>query len=228
MGFTAAFSGRIFFLLWMIPLTVVLSPSPAKAAEPIHDVIAKLQARYEAIAELQADFNQVTEFKGFSKKVMSSGKFYLKKEKLRWDYLEPSRQQIFVEEDEVLFYVPEHQQVIKTRLSTELDSQVPVRLLAGSSHLERDFNIDWVDAQQHKDADGTYRLSLVPKTPTAEFAEIRIAVDPNDMLIRKIFLQEPRGNRSTFEFSNIKINRGLKDQVFQFAVPEGVVVVEQP
>ena len=215
-------------LLCGLFLTGGLIEYPAQAIGKLEEVITRLQTRYEGIEDLQADFTQVTQFKGFTQTLTSRGRFFLKKGKLRWDYLEPSQQQIFVEGDNVLFYVPEHRQVIKTHLGVELDSQVPVRLLAGSGHLDRDFNIRWRDEAKQQGPDGAYLLTLISKTPTPDFAEIQIEVAPKDFLIRKISLQEPGGNGSTFEFSQIKINHGLKDRLFTFAIPEGVVVVEQP
>ena len=202
--------------------------SQVLAEEDLQGVITKLQTRYEGLQDLEADFTQVTQFKGFSKTLTSKGHLYLKKGKLRWDYFEPSKQQIFVEEDQVLFYVPEHQQVIKTRLSIELDSQVPIRLLAGTGHLDRDFHIQWRDETKPRGTDGAYRLALAPKTPATDFTEIQIEVGSQDFLIQKIILQESGGNSSTFEFSGIKSNHGLKDRLFNFDLPKGVVVVEQP
>lgn len=215
-------------LLCGLFLTGGLPDPQAQAGEGLEKVIAKLQARYEGIADLEADFTQVTSFKGFSKTLTSKGKFYLKKGRLRWDYLEPNKQQIFVEGNKVLLYIPEHQQVIKSRLSAEMDSQVPVHLLAGSSHLERDFNIRWRDETQHQDKEGAYLLTLISKTPTPDFTQIQIEVDPTDFLIHKISLQESEGNGSSFEFSRPKINHGLKEHLFTFTIPEGIEVVEQP
>lgn len=200
----------------------------ARAEEDLTGIVTQLQSRYEGLGDLEADFAQNTQFKGFSTTLRSKGKFYLKQGKLRWDYLEPSKQQIFVNGDQVLFYVPEHQQVIKTRLSVELDSQVPVRLLAGTGQLDKDFNIRWQDETKPRTAGGAYLLSLTPKTPATDFTEIIIEVDPKDFMILKITLQEPGGNTSTFQFAGIKTNRGVKDRLFNFDIPKGVVVVEQP
>jgi len=219
---------RITVLLAGVLLMGGLTGLQTQAEENLQGVITKLQARYEGLQDLESDFTQVTQFKGFSTTLTSKGRTYLKKGKLRWDYLEPSKQQIFVDGDQVLFYVPEHQQVIKTRLSIELDSQVPVRLLAGTGHLDRDFNVRWRDETKHRGMDGAYLLSLTPKTPATDFTEIQMEVNPQDFLIQKIILQEPGGNHSTFEFSGIKSNHGLKDRLFNFDIPKGVVVVEQP
>lgn len=209
-------------------LAGIFSASQSQATEDLQGVITKLQARYESLQDLESDFTQVTQFKGFSTTLTSKGKFYLKKGRLRWDYFEPSKQQIFVDGDKVLFYVPEHQQVIKTRLSVELDSQVPVRLLAGTGSLDKEFNIRWRDETKQRGPDGAYLLILSPKTPATDFTEIHMVVDPKDFLIQKVILQEPGGNSSTFEFSGIKSNHGIKDRFFNFDIPKGVVVVEQP
>jgi outer membrane lipoprotein carrier protein len=209
-------------------LFVVPSTSRPQTAEGLEGVITKIQARYESLQDLESDFTQITQFKGFSTTLTSKGKFYLKKGRVRWDYREPSKQQIFVDGDQVLFYVPEHQQVIKTRLSVELDSQVPVRLLAGSGNLAKEFNIRWKDETKQRGTDGAYLLILSPKTPAADFTEIHVEVDPDDFLIQKVILQEPKGNSSTFEFSGVKSNHGIKDRLFSFDIPKGVVIVEQP
>jgi chaperone LolA len=220
--------GVLRFMALLVCLAGMFIAVESPASEDLEGVIAKLQARYEGLQDLESEFTQVTQFKGFSTALTSKGRFYLKKGNLRWDYLQPSKQQIFVDGDKVLFYVPEHQQVIKTRLSVELDSQVPVRLLAGSGNLDKDFNIRWRDETKQRGSDGAYLLTLSPKTPATDFTEIQVEVDPKDFLIQKITLQEPGGNSSTFEFSGIKSNHGLKDRIFSFDIPKGVVVVEQP
>jgi chaperone LolA len=204
------------------------SANRSLTVEDLKAVVTKLQDRYENLQDLEAEFSQTTEFAGFNTTMTSKGRLFLKKGKLRWDYLEPSKQQIFVVDDQVLFYVPEHQQVIKTRLSKQLDSQVPVRLLAGTGHLETDFNIRWKDESSPQDETGAYRMLLTPKSESPEFKQIQLNVDPKSYLILHIALEEPGGNRSRFEFTKTRINRGLKDQLFEFTVPKGVVVVEQP
>lgn len=203
-------------------------PDALAGDELLDRVIGSLQQRYETIQDLESDFTQLTRFKGFSTTIRSKGRMYLKKGRFRWDYLEPEGEQIFMRGDQVLLYVPEHQQVIKSRMDTQTYSQVPVRLLAGSAHISQDFVIQWKDEQNHKTPDGDYSLMLRPKSPASGFTQIEMEVDSNENVIRRIRLAEPGGNSSDIRFQNTRINRGLKDRIFEFKIPEGVVVVEQP
>ena len=185
-------------------------------------VLASLQARYEQTRDLKADFSQLTSFQGFTTLTTSKGRFALKRPgQFRWDYTEPHQQQIIVSGATVLYYIPEHRQVIKTMLSREADTQVPIRLLAGAARLDRDFEIRPLDA-----AGSPYRLHLLPRNRSA--MQFEVAVDPATFYITEITLRAETGATSTFRFTRLQPNRGLADALFSFAVPEGVELIELP
>src|SRR5512139_235309 len=84
-----------------------------KAMQEVREVVKRLQARYEKTKDLQADFTQKTTIEGFERSMNSSGKVYIKKPgRLRWNYLDPSTEDIYVQGDDVKVYVPEHKQVL--------------------------------------------------------------------------------------------------------------------
>lgn len=228
-----SFPRYVLFLSTLILAAGGPASAPAAPELKLDDVISKFQARYQAVEDLETDFIQVTNYEGFDTAATFEGKVFLKKGRLRWDYHVPKRQQIFVEGDRVLLYVPEHQQVIKSNLSPEMDARVPVRLLAGSADLKKEFEIRWAPgAAQQEDIQPEerplYALALTPRTQTQGLERVQIKLDAQDFLIHEIVLEEPGGNVSTFTFSGIRVNRGLKDALFDFEVPKGVVVVEQP
>ena len=89
-----------------------------KTLQEVHEIVKKIQARYEKTKDLQADFTQKTKIEGFTTPVVSSGRVYIKKPgRLRWDYVEPSAQEIYVNKDDVRMYVPEHKQVLVGKLT---------------------------------------------------------------------------------------------------------------
>jgi outer membrane lipoprotein carrier protein len=210
--------------LFAVVLFFFSSPSSADPLkEPLSEVVQKTQEAYEKVRDIEADFTQRVVFKDFDTPFTSEGQVYLKRGKMRWDYREPSKQQIFVEDEKVLYYVPEHRQVIKSNLASEADSQVPIGLLAGTARLSQDFDISF------EESDGSaYHLKLIPKDRNMRTVKIQIEVSPASHLIQKITLHEVNGNRSVFNFSGLKVNQGLKDDVFSFIVPKGVEVVEAP
>ena len=224
-----------FFLL---PILVLAGGMGAWGAEEgkkggeFREVVEKLQTRYEQTKDLQADFKQTTKIEGFATPIASSGKVYIKKPgRLRWDYLDPNAEEIYVNGNEVKMYVPEHKQVLVGKLSQMAASQAPVELLQGVAKLEEQFDIDPAGSGERGDG-GVPRLTLLPKSGGSEsvrtVAKIVLDLNPKSYYIQKVAIHEISGNVATFQFHNIKPNSGLKGALFEFTVPPGVEVVKAP
>ncbi|MGE0473699.1 MAG: outer membrane lipoprotein carrier protein LolA [Nitrospirales bacterium] len=194
-------------------------------------LVEKVEAQYAQTKDLQADFTQETRFEGFETGFSSSGKLYLKKPGLlRWDYLEPSKEQIYVDGDQVMMYVPDHQQVVKGNLTQLAASKGPLALLQDVGTLSQQFTI--IDSSPEDRGDGTVPvLTLVPK-PNGEgpptLKKIVLKLTPDSFLIQEITLFETSGNVSRVAFDHIQVNQGVSAQMLQFSVPSDVVVVEMP
>ncbi len=216
----------IFLLALIGERATGLEGTPQIADLRLQEVVGGLEERYRTTRDLQANFTQVTSFAGFQKKVTSQGKVYLRLQegRMRWDYTDPGRQQIFVKGEEVLYYVPEHRQVIRSRLSKQTDSQLPLRLLSGAGRLSQDFEVRWAEAAGEEPV----RLDLTPRQRQGGVEKITLGLNPNDFLIRSIVLQEEGGNRTVFTFSNLRVNRGIALKMFVFKAPQGVEMIEAP
>ena len=69
----------------------------SKEQKEVLEVVKKLQGRYEQTKDLQADFQQTTRIEGFATPLTSSGRFLIKKPGLlRWDYRDPTVEEIYV------------------------------------------------------------------------------------------------------------------------------------
>jgi outer membrane lipoprotein carrier protein len=210
----------LFFAALLLPSQDLLAEA---VKESQTEVVQKIESAYDKLQDIEAGFTQKILFKDFATPFISKGAVYLKPGKMRWDYREPTHQQIFVDGEKVLYYVPEHQQVVKSNLALEADSHVPIHLLSGTTRLSKDFDIALQEEEKEM-----RRLELVPKDPNMKTVKIEIEVSAPSYLIQKVTLHESNGNRSVFDFSDMRVNRGLKDSVFTFAIPKGVEVVEQP
>ncbi len=204
-----------------------------KALKEVQEVVKKVQARYEKTRDLQADFKQSTKIEGFATPIASSGRVYIKKPgRLRWDYLDPNVEEIYVKKDEVMMYVPEHQQVLVGKLTQMAASQAPLQLLQGVAQLEEEFQVEPTPGGK-RGAGGVPLVTLLPKQ-TAESEPVRtlnwivLEVQPKTFFIKTVSIHEISGNVSTFEFTNLKPNQGLKNDLFEFTVPAGVEVVKAP
>ena len=203
-----------------------------KATQEIKAVVKKIQARYEQTKDLQADFAQKTKVEGFATPITSSGHLFLKRPgRLRWDYVEPSREEIYVNQDDVKMYVPEHSQVLIGKLTQMAASQAPLQLLQGIGKIDEEF--DLAPAPSHaRGAGGLPLVVLIPKAKDQQaarpFQQTVLEADPKTHYIKSLTLHELSGNVATFEFSSVKPNAGLQDGLFEFTAPAGTEVVRAP
>ncbi|MBI3596964.1 MAG: outer membrane lipoprotein carrier protein LolA [Nitrospirae bacterium] len=192
------------------------------------EVVQKIQAAYEHTTDWKAEFEQVTQIEGFDSPITSRGTLYIKKpDKLRWDYLEPNRHQILVNEQKIWIYTPEQKQVIVSPFAEISDSQLPLHLLSGVGRLDRDFTVQWTDPARPRPQDPP-SLTLIPKDPNTGLTKLLMDVDPVTYFITRLTLFEANGNQSRFQFARIRNDTGLKDRFFVFTPPKDVVVVESP
>lgn len=211
-----------------------LAPFPVEGgddlAKRIQDLVSRVDARYAETQDFQADFIQETRIEGFETPLISSGHLYIKKPgRLRWDYVEPSVEQIYVNGDQVEMYVPEHNQILKGNLTMMVATKAPLRLLQGVGKLTEQFEVSATGSGERGDG-GLPLLTLIPKgqSPAGGSPITRIVseIQPQTYFIQTVSLHETSGNVSTFRFTNLKANTGLDDRVFDLVPPEGVVIVE--
>jgi outer membrane lipoprotein carrier protein len=207
-------------------------PSNEKALQEVREVVKQLKARYEKMNDMQADFSQKTKIEGFERPVTSAGKVYIKKPgRLRWDYLDPAVEQIYVNQDDVKVYVPEHKQVLVGKLTQMAASKAPLELLQGAAKLDESFEIEPTTGKD-PGVGGMPLITLIPKAKERESAQnlqrIVVEVFPKTYFIRTVSLHEVSGNVAVFEFSNLKPNLGLGNEVFDFKTPADVEVVRAP
>ncbi|HEX3204373.1 MAG TPA: outer membrane lipoprotein carrier protein LolA [Nitrospiraceae bacterium] len=203
-----------------------------KEQKQVLEVVKKLQARYEQTKDLLADFQQTTRIEGFATPLNSSGRMYIKKPGLlRWDYREPDVEEIYVNRNDVMMYVPEHKQVLVGKLTQMAASQAPLQLLQGVAKLDEEFDIEPSRGGERGEG-GLPLVMLTPKAadadPTRTLTKIVVEVQPKTHYIKSVTIHEVSGNISTFRFTNLKPNSGLQTSVFEFKVPPGVEVVKAP
>ncbi|HEY7128560.1 MAG TPA: outer membrane lipoprotein carrier protein LolA [Nitrospira sp.] len=203
-----------------------------QARKEVRDVMKRLQARYEKTKDLQADFTQKTTIEGFERPMTSSGKVYIKKPgRLRWNYLDPSTEDIYVDRDDVKVYVPEHKQVLVGKLTHMAASRAPLELLQGAAKLDASFDAEPTPGKS-RGVGGIRLVTLVPKSREGEvhgaMQKIVVEVFPKTYFIRSLSLYEISGNVSNFEFSSLQSNIGLDDDLFVPKFPPDVEVVKAP
>jgi len=66
---------------------------------------------------------------------------------------------------------------------------------------------------------------MKPKRKT-DLKDLMMEVEPGTYHIRRLALTYEDGSRSDFVFSNIRVNTGLRESLFEFKPPPGIPVLE--
>lgn len=205
-------------LLIKLVLILLLIPS-LLSAEPLQKTLQTLHETVAKINNITADFSQSVTFEGFDTTADSKGKVYFKKDKMRWDYSAPTKQQIFVEGETLLHYTPENQQVLQSVLGKQ--TGLPIDLFISIEKIEALFHI----TQGKKNT-----LILKPKEKGSQVADMFVTLAPllkvKGLFIKEILIREENGNQSKFQFTNFQVDKSLSEHFFSFKVPDGVEVID--
>ena len=206
--------------LFLLLCLVMALPSIGHSNVSTEEVMDKLQSRYHDVNDITIDFTQKSSVEGFGEKVFE-GKLYIKKPKMmRWDYLKPVKQNIFITGEKVLLYMPGQRQAIVQNVSDHTDAEPAMGLL---SNIEK-----WVDMFSIKGEDETgdsFRVELRPKTMLL-VEKVLVDINKETFNISSMTLFEKSGNKVSFSFSKTKINSGLEDSLFDFKIPKGTEMLE--
>jgi len=231
-------------------------PDFSMAAEiELNDVINALETPFksqteisERIHDFRADFLQKSHIASIGRTQHGQGTVSFKfvtspahessLAKFRWQYREPSIQEIISDGQTLWVYLPENRQVIESDI-TKIDAQQgenPVTFLSGLGNLSQDFSINWGFPRIVES--GGYRLLLEPRRKSQFIQQITVIVSEvavNSWLeqrktgeifpILTTLVTDPSGNRTEIEFRDVQVNQELADQSFSFERPEGVELV---
>src|SRR6266576_2869166 len=209
-------------LILTLLVTAVAVPA---AAQSLDDVVREIEAVYGRMTDLRADFTQTSFNKSLNQTIPAAGTVYLKKGgKLRWEYAEPTPQQIVSDGKTIWIYTPQLNQV-NTGPAPEALAGPAGSFLSGLGKLREHFNVRLLNPAQPKDAEGNVVLDLSPKQPLPTLNRLILSLDPNGWQVRKAVVYDQFENTVTMKFSKLAINSGLEDKLFAFVPPKGTATV---
>jgi outer membrane lipoprotein carrier protein len=199
------------------------------AARPAAGAVAQqVQARYQTIKDFTADFSHTYEGGVLRKRTTERGNVLIKKPgRMRWNYSQPE-QKVFVSDGlKIYAYVPADRQVTVSSMPADDKASTPILFLVGKGDLVRDFNVSFAEpvAGVTFPADA-YALKLTPRTKVPEYEWLILVVDKSHKL-QMLVARDSQSGTSTFTFTNLKENVGLKDSQFNFSIPRGADVITQ-
>ncbi len=209
-------------LLLALLVTAVAVPA---AAQSLDEVVREIEAVYGRMTDLRADFTQTAFNKSLNQTIPAKGTVYLKKGgKLRWEYTEPTPQEIVSDGKKLWVYTPTLNQANVADAPEALAGPAG-SFLAGLGRLRTEFQVRFLNPAQPKDTEGNWALDLPPKQPLPTMTRLILSMDPKSWEIRKAVVHDQFENTVTMRFSKMVVNIGLPERTFTFVAPKGVVIV---
>lgn len=211
---------------------LVLGAGPARAQAPtagptpsLEQVIKNIEAAYGRMNDLKAEFSQTAFNKSLNQSIPAQGTVYLKKGgKLRWEFADPTPQQIVSDGTTVWIYTPALSQV-NVGPAPEALAGPAGSFLAGLGRVREHFNVRFLNPAAPRDRDGNIVVDLVPKATLPTMSRLVLSFDPRSWEVRRAVTYDQFENTVTMEFRKPAVNTGLADSLFTFVAPKGVATV---
>jgi len=195
------------------------------AGPSLDDVVRGLEGAYGKITDLKADFSQNAFNKSLNQSIPATGSVFLKRGgKLRWEYTQPTPQEIVSDGKTLWVYTPTLNQVNVAKAPEALAGPAG-SFLVGLGKLREHFGVRFLNPAQPRDGDGNVVLDLTPKQPLPTLSRLILSLDPKSWEVRKAVVYDQFENTVTMRFTKMALNSGLADSLFTFTPPKGVATV---
>jgi chaperone LolA len=174
------------------------------------DQLDSIKKTYSEINTVDARFQQKIYITALKREREMKGEFFYKRAKgFLWKYTAP-KEKIFLYDGTAIWQAEEDKpSVIKEKINKEKMEGNFLDLVDDVTRLDRLFTVKQSTKQDNLDI-----LELIPKKE-GTLKSARIWVD-SQSIIKKMEITEITGNVNTIEFSSIKINKSVSDNLFVF------------
>src|SRR2546428_9593494 len=153
----------------------LLAAAVPAAAQTLADAIKDIESAYGKVNDLKAEFSQSALNKSLGQTIQARGTVYVRKGgKLRWEYAEPTPQEIVSDGKTLWVYTPTLNQV-NTGPAPEALSGPAGSFLAGLGKIREHFNGRFLNPAQPRHAGGNVGLDLSPKQPLPTLSRPNLA-----------------------------------------------------
>ena len=178
---------------------------------------------YATIRDYEADMNI-----SMGSRQMKARVSFKRPDLLRIDFSTPAEQVVLFNGDLLTIYLPGSSAVLQSVQSSSAGG-ASLATSQGLSLMSRYYTIKYETGQDPVALDNTsdeqvIKLVLDRRNTTEAFRSIRIAVNAETKLIRRISATTPQGTEYVFTFSDYKLNQGIPDQRFIYDPPSSANV----
>ncbi len=143
---------------------------------------------------------------------------------LRIDFSSPAEQVICFNGDMLTIYIPGSDAILNQSVQNDSKSSANMATPQGLSLLSRYYTIAYENGQdpeflEEGSEEMVVKLILGRRNTTEAFRYIKMAVNPDTKMIRRIDAFTPQGESFRFDFTNYAINQGIPEQRFVYDPP---------
>ncbi|MCF8053649.1 MAG: outer membrane lipoprotein carrier protein LolA [Deltaproteobacteria bacterium] len=212
-------------LIFIFAIAAALLPHLAFCGEntPINAAMisAKVQTAYQGIESLSANFAQETTPQITGKKNVERGEVFLQPPlNMRWEYTEPEKKVMIIDNQISWFYLPEKKVAYRQTSESLFASQTLIAIFRGTTTINTDFEVSLVATSPKY-----HTLHLVPLNDIGT-KEIVLKIDSQTFLITYCAFEDFYGNHNAITFTNIALNGEMNAGLFQFRPPAGVHLID--
>ncbi len=202
-------------------LAILLLLALPLMSQDVEDIIEEVQDTYEDMDNFTASFKRVESFKLTGTVSETAGKVWIK-EGTKYRF-ESDEQKVITDGKTVWSYNAINNQVIVDRVRTESGALLPRDMLFKYPK-EYFSTLLRTEKQGGKDI---FVIKLTPKGKvTGVVKSMKIWVQDDNWLIKKIEITDLNNNSTKFEISNIDISTKLSDDLFSYKDIPGVRVID--
>ena len=148
---------------------------------------------------------------------------------LRIDFSKPAEQVVLFNGDLLTIYLPGSSAVLQQSVQSSSAGGASLATSQGLSLMSRYYTIKYEIGQEPVTLDDTsdervIKLVFDRRNTTEAFRSIRIAINAETKLIRRIAATTPQGEEYVFTFSDYKVNQDIPDQRFIYDPPSSANV----
>jgi len=217
---------RKFFLAAIGVAALALPAAAAKPpkADSLDEVIRKVQAAQTKTNTLQADFRQEKTLALMAKPEVSTGRFvYSKPNNVLWTYDAPKRVTMLIANGMLTTYYPDLNKAERIEVKRYQDRIFKYMGASGAiEELGAWFNFTFTNTSDK----AYYTLDLDPKSKSIakRVRHIRIYIDKTSYLTTQFEYTEGDGDKTRYEFTNVKVNAPVEQSRFTLQLPSSVRV----
>ncbi len=192
-------------------LLILLLPTLLFANEvTLESIYEQILIKYSTIDTYETEFVQENYWNEIDVNKISEGKLYYNKENLLMEYTQPDGQKLQIKENSITMYDPITEQAF---ISDKVDIELrPDKLI---SHYW-----DVSEKELIEEYEDTIKIQLL--TPESETILITIS---NNMVV-EFNIVDINKNFVIYKFSDILINKGLPENIFELNFPENTSVID--